>query len=518
MSEEKLSFEITGSAKKKVMTVLITGVVLFVIGLFGVGSGMFTPEGGHGHHGSVAVQENLVADHHEEHDEASATNTHTDATDHAAPADADAVELTEEAHDAHADDAHTEDTHVTEDHGDAHAAEAGHGHGDHAKADAHGGGHGEDHGHAYSWVKRLFAAMWINNVYFTGIALCGVFFLALNYLTWAGWSAGLTRVMISFGNYLPVAGILMLITYFVAGHDIFHWLDADLFNPSSPKYDKIIAGKELYLNPIFFIARMFGYFILWYLLYHLITKQMKAEDENGGTIAHYKIIDFSGAFIVIFGVSSSMCAWDWVMSIDTHWFSTMFGWYVFASWFVASLSALTLTTIYLKKAGYLSVVNENHLHDMGKFMFAFSIFWTYIWFSQFILIWYANIPEESIYFVERFFNNDNVYTPIVVFNLIINFLFPFLFLMTRDAKRQMTLLQVAAFGILLGHWFDFYLMIMPGTIGKHGGFDLGIYTLELGLTLIYAAIFIFMVMLGLKKLNVVATNHPYLEESRHHHT
>ncbi|MCP4521260.1 MAG: quinol:cytochrome C oxidoreductase [Cytophagales bacterium] len=482
MSEEK--FVITGSAKKKVITTLIVGVVLFVIGIIGVSTKAFTPEGG-GHHASVAVQNNLVADHHEGHGE-HAAETHTD---------------------AHASEGHGHaEAHASEGHGDAHASEG------------HGDAHGDHHGHAYSWTKRLFSNLWINNVFFTGLAIVCVFFLALQYLTWSGWSALLSRVMIAFGQYLPIAGILMLITYFVAGHDLFHWLDSDLFDPNSPKYDKIIAGKEMYLNPIFFIARMIGYFTLWTLLFILIRKQMKLEDENGGTLHHYKIVDFSGAFIVIFGISSSMCAWDWIMSIDTHWFSTMFGWYVFASWFVSGLSAITLATIYLKKAGYLKDVNENHLHDMGKFMFAFSIFWTYIWFSQFILIWYANIPEESIYFIERFFNNDNVYTPIVIMNLVINFLFPFLFLMTRDAKRQMTLLQVAAFGILIGHWFDFYLMIMPGTIGKHGGFDLGIFTLEAGLILIYASIFIGAVMYGLTKLNLVAENHPYLEESKHHHT
>lgn len=355
MSEEK--FVITGSAKKKVITTLVVGVVLFVIGLIGVGSGAFTPTGGHGHHGGVMVEERLVADHHEEHGDAHAT-THTDAT--------------------HADAAHGHDAE------NAHGKEAAHG-------ESHDGGH-----HAYSWTKRLFANMWINNVFFTGIALIGVFFLALNYLTWAGWSAGLTRVMISFGQYLPIAGVLMLITYFIAGHDLFHWLDPSLYVEGGANYDKIIAGKESYLNPIFFIARMIGYFVLWTLLFMAIRKQMKLEDETGNLSHHYKIIDFSGAFIVIFGVSSSMCAWDWVMSIDTHWFSTMFGWYVFASWFVTGLSVITLATIYLKKAGYLSVVNENHLHDMGKFMFAFSIFWTYIWFSQFILIWYANIPELSL--------------------------------------------------------------------------------------------------------------------------
>lgn len=199
------------------------------------------------------------------------------------------------------------------------------------------------------------------------------------------------------------------------------------------------------------------------------------------------------------------------MSIDTHWFSTMFGWYVFASWFVAGLAAITLVIIFLKELGYLKMVNENHLHDMGKYVFAFSIFWTYIWFSQFLLIYYANIPEESVYFLERL--KSDIYSKYIFINLILNFVFPFFVLMTRDSKRKIRILKVVCWVVIIGHWFDFYLMIAPGTMKQNGEFGF----INIGLTLIYAAVFIFLMLKNLAKAPLVAKNHPMLQESIHHH-
>jgi hypothetical protein len=157
------------------------------------------------------------------------------------------------------------------------------------------------------------------------------------------------------------------------------------------------------------------------------------------------------------------------------------------------------------------MVNENHIHDLGKFVFAFSIFWTYIWFSQFLLIYYANIPEESVYFVERL--SSDVYSPYIFVNLALNFVLPFLVLMTRDAKRHTIFLKVVCSLIILGHWFDFFLMVQPGTLGHNGGFGL----MEVGMLLVFVSLFGFVALKGLTKGNLVAKNHPMLEESYHHH-
>lgn len=380
---------------------------------------------------------------------------------------------------------------------------------------SHGGDHAEVAGaatdHDFHWSERIWANLWINNVYFTGLAIIGVFFVALQYVAQAGWSVAFKRVPEAFGSWLPIAGVLMLAVFLIANHDLFHWTHEYLYDENDPRYDAIIAGKEGFLNYWFYIGRLVFYFAIWYFFYRLIRRESLAEDINGGTVHYYKMIKYSAIFIIFFAVTSSTSAWDWVMSIDTHWFSTMFGWYVFASWFVAGLSAITLAVVLLKEAGYLKLVNTSQLHDLGKFIFAFSIFWTYIWFSQFLLIYYANIPEESIYFVERL--ESDFYSPILFMNLLLNFFFPFLVLMTRESKRQNIILKIVCVVVLVGHWFDFYLMITPATLAENGNFGF----IEIGLAMIYLAAFVFTIMLSLTKAPLLAKNHPMLEESIHHH-
>ena len=379
---------------------------------------------------------------------------------------------------------------------------------------------GGEHSGTAIWLKRLFVDIWINNIYFLGIALIGIFFVAFQYAAQAGWSAGVKRVPEAYGHWLPVAAVLTIAMFFVAGHDIFHWTHTNLYDPESSSFDRLINGKKAYFFwplhenpgfPIFYVIRMVFYFVVWYWLFMKIRNYSLKEDIEGGTGYWRKIRSISAYFLIVFAVTSSTSAWDFIMSIDIHWFSTMFGWYTFASWFVTGLATIILMVVYLKDLGYLSVVNSNHMHDLGKFMWAFSIFWTYLWFSQFLLIYYANIPEESIYFIERITSSN--YAWIFYLNLIMNFFFPFLLLMTRDAKRHTAFLKVVCPIVLVGHWFDFYLMITPGTMNQDGGFGF----MEIGMTMIFAAGFLFVVFSNLAKVPLVAKNHPMLEESLHHH-
>jgi hypothetical protein len=189
----------------------------------------------------------------------------------------------------------------------------------------------------------------------------------------------------------------------------------------------------------------------------------------------------------------------------------MFGWYVFASWWVTGLATITLIVAFLKDAGYLKIVNANHLHDLGKFVWAFSIFWTYIWFGQFLLIYYAHIPEETVYFVERMSNSP--YGWIFYTNIILNFVLPFLLLMTRDAKRQISTLKVVCPIIVIGHWLDFYNMVTPGVMQHNGAIGL----LEIGVFLIFASAFLLFVLNSLSKVPLFGKHDPMLEESLHHH-
>lgn len=453
-SEER--FEFTAKAKKTLVIILIVGVVLTLLGLVTGGSGG-DHDGGHG--------------------------------------------------ESHGVEAST-DSHDSEPYGDG--KEAGHGEASDHEGDDHAG---------TSWTKRLWVNLWINNVYFAGLSIIGVFFFAIQYAAQAGWSAGIKRIPLAFGAWLPIGFVSLLLVFLFGSHDIFHWTHSDLYVEGGDHYDSIIAGKQAYFFwpmeggsfPIFWVARLVLFFGVWYMLFRKLRSVALQEDLDGGTEKWYQMRKLSAIFLVFFAVSSSISAWDWIMSIDTHWFSTMFGWYAFASWWVAGLALTLFIVVTLKDKGYLSVVNENHIHDLGKFVFAFTIFWTYVWFSQFLLIYYAHIPEETIYFMERW--KSDHYAPVFYLNLILNFFFPFLLLMTRDSKRHSRILKVVCGIVVFGHWLDFYMMVTPGTLGKDGGFGF----LEIGLILVYASAFLFVVLGSLAKAPLFAKNHPMLKESLHHH-
>lgn len=357
---------------------------------------------------------------------------------------------------------------------------------------------------------RMWANLLVDNFFFMAIALAGTFFVAVNYVAQAGWAVMIKRVPEATSQWLPFAAIFMLIIFFGGGHDLYHWLNHNLFDPASPEYDPIIAGKEGFLNLPFFITRMLLYFGLWILFTRILRKESIAEDLDGDMKHYKKCVTYGTAFVVFFAASSSTSAWDFLMSIDTHWFSTMFGWYTFAGLFVSGMATVMIFLLYLKGKGLMTEVNENHLHDVGKFMFAFSVFWTYLWFCQFMLIWYANLPEEVVYFQERW---ENGYKLLFIGNFFINFLMPFLILMSRDAKRNRKFLMVASLIIFLGHWLDVFLMVMPGTVGA----DWGIGFIEIGTFIGFAGMFVYVVLHSLAKANLVPVHHPLKTESAHHH-
>jgi hypothetical protein len=386
-----------------------------------------------------------------------------------------------------------------------------------AQEQEHAEAAGEHHETAH-WLKRLYASLWMNNILFTGLAIIGLFFVAIQYAAQAGWSVGVLRVALSMGTWIPIAGIVMLVLWFVSSHDIFHWTHESLYQEGE-HFDPLINKKAAYFYfpgeagsfPIFYIFRMVLFFGMWYWFFIMIRKNMLAEDVENTTAYWYKNRTISAFFLIFFAVSSSIAAWDWVMSIDTHWFSTMFGWYVFASWWVTGLAVLALIVAYLKDAGYLKIINANHIHDLGKFIFAFSIFWTYIWFGQFLLIYYANIPEETVYFIERM--RTPPYSWIFYANLILNFVLPFLLFMTRDSKRQLSTIKLICPIVIVGHWFDFYNMVTPGVMKEEGGLGF----LEIGVSLIFLAAFFLVVLSSLAKTPLISKNHPMLQESLNHH-
>jgi hypothetical protein len=380
--------------------------------------------------------------------------------------------------------------------------------------------------------ERTFSNLLLMSYYFACVCICGVFFCALQYVAQAGWSASILRVPQAFAKALPVAAIVLL-AIICSGLYFTHpgpndegkqtilpylykgWALKGVTIPGNENYDAIIAGKSGFLNVPFFLIRLVIYLASYTLLGRLLVKYSNNEDELGGMLNYNKSFKVSVAFLLIFGFTIPLFAFDAIMSLEAHWFSTMFGWYNFAALWVSGLSVITLTIIILRENGYLQWVTEDHLHNLGQLMFGFSIFWTYLWFGQFLLTWYANIPEESAYFFKRW---EPQFKPWFWLNIVINFLAPLLVLMSRDSKRIVKILKVACIILILGHWLDYWQMIMPGTVGPQSAWYTEIGVLEVTIFIGFAGLFIFTILNALSKFkSLVPKRHPLLEESLHHH-
>ena len=344
------------------------------------------------------------------------------------------------------------------------------------------------------------------------ISLGVLAFYAIQYAAQAGWSPILFRVMESITAYLLPGSIIFFILLVLAGmhyNHIFVWMDPNLIDPTHADYDKLIDLKSGYLNVPFFLGRAAVFLIVWNLYRNFSRKYSLAQDAASDNSFYKKNFKLAAGFLVFFIVSESMMSWDWIMSVDPHWYSTLFGWYVFASFFVSGITVIAMTTLYLKSKGYLEQVNTSHIHDLAKFMFGISIFWTYLWFSQFMLIWYSNIPEEVTYFVTRI---EHYKLPFFGM-LALNFIFPLLILINTDFKRLTWVVVMAGTVILFGHYIDFFNMIMPATVGDQ--WFIGIP--EIGALLFFLGLFIFVVFTTLTKAPLMAKGNPFIEESKHFH-
>jgi hypothetical protein len=386
-----------------------------------------------------------------------------------------------------------------------------------------------DH-HQRSWANLL-----VNAFFFLGISLGALFFYALQNATETAWTVLLKRVFEGIYAYLPIGAIAMVVLLAAGSmhmHHIYHWMDHTLYHEyvlgegesaqfmdeavqgavANPNYDSLIANKKAFLNQPFFWIRTLAYLVVFLIFARFFRNQSLAMDKETGTglvartILNYKR---SALFLVFFAVFSSTLAWDWIMSIDTHWFSTLFGWYAFAGMFCSAMVTAVILVLYLKRKGYLPQVNNSHIQDLGKWVFATSFLWSYLYFSQFMLIWYSNIPEEVTYFQQRIDHH-----PILMWStFFINFAVPMVLLMSRDAKRNPRFLIGVGSVIFIGHWLDVILMVMPGSVG-HDFHGIGL--LEVGMFLGFLGLFLYVVLNALTKAPLTVVNHPYLDESIHH--
>ncbi|MDO4228348.1 MAG: quinol:cytochrome C oxidoreductase [Capnocytophaga sp.] len=355
--------------------------------------------------------------------------------------------------------------------------------------------------------NKPWAAVYVAALFFMLISLGVLAFYAINRAAQAGWSPVLFRVMEGITAYL-LPGVVIVFTLLVLSglhiNHLFVWMDdAVVAN------DTLLQGKQGYLNVPFFLGRAAFYMSGW-VGYRYISRRLSIAEDTATTNRPFvKNFKFAAGFLVFFLVTESMMSWDWIMSLDPHWFSTLFGWYVFASFFVSGITVIAMITIYLKSRGFLPQVNTSHLHDLTKFMFGISIFWTYLWFSQFLLIWYANIPEETVYYVARIRDYKFLFFGM----LALNFVFPLLVLINTDYKRISWLVFTMGVVILVGHYIDFYVMVMPATVGDQ--WSIGIT--EISSVLFFLGLFIFVVFTALTKAPLLPKNHPLIEESKHFH-
>ena len=373
-------------------------------------------------------------------------------------------------------------------------------------------GHGENIN-----STRFWAVLLQNSVFWLLLVNTSMFFIGFTTLAMGGWQVALRRVPEAISSVVPILGVItfVILMAIVWGDrtDIFHWLDEE-----AVANDKLLFGKKGFLNPVFFTVWSTITIFLWWFL----GKKMRSfsiESDTTGPMDYEtgkkwinKNILWASLFVVFFGLTvGSTIPWLWIMSIDAHWYSTMFSWYTFASSFVAGLSLIALFVIFLKNRGQLEYVTDEHLHDVAKFMFAFSIFWTYLWFSQYMLIWYANIPEETGYFKIRV---QGVYRGIFFLNLVLNFVCPLLIFMKKSTKRNWTLVTFMAVLIIFGHWIDFWQMVMPGTLKEHAE----LMPFEFGIAALFIGIIMWRVGVYFSTYPLTAKNHPFLKESMIHHT
>ncbi|SDG59933.1 quinol:cytochrome C oxidoreductase [Winogradskyella thalassocola] len=402
--------------------------------------------------------------------------------------------------------------HATESHGEEHNVSAAHAEEGHAEeahdAEAEAEGHEMTHEEhvLHQLHNRPYAALYVAAFFFFMISLGVLAFYAIQYAAQAGWSPVLFRVMEGITSYVLPGGLLVLAVAFIADSHIFIWMDENVV-----ANDTIIQNKESWLNKPWFFIRGLIFLAGWSLYRHFSRKFSVAQDNADVNDNTYfkKNFRIAAGFLVFYIYTESMMSWDWIMSVDPHWFSTLFGWYVFASMFVSGITVIALITIFLKSKGLLSFVNDSHIHDLAKFMFGISIFWTYLWFSQFMLIWYANIPEEVTYFVTRIEDYNLPFFGMVA----LNFLFPLLLLMNSDYKRIPWFVVMAGIVILFGHYIDIFNMIMPATVGDR--WFIGIP--EIGSILLFGGLFMLIVFTSLGKYPLLAKGNPFIKESEHFH-
>ena len=343
-------------------------------------------------------------------------------------------------------------------------------------------------------------------VFWLSVSLGCLFFTMLHHITQANWSTVLRKVSEALASAFPLFLILFIPIIFGL-HDLFHWSHEGIMDPASENFDALLAKKEGFLNPTFFYIRSAGYFAIWIIFSLLLNKSSAEQDKSHTPALARKFRKISAPGIILFALSSTFASFDWLMALDAHWFSTIFGVYYFSGAFLSGLTFLVIVLLYLRKNGILkNEVTIEHYHDLMKLIFGFIIFWSYMAFSQYFLIWYANLPEENFWFLYRW---DNSWEPVSLLLIFGHFVFPFIALIFRASKRFTPVIFFMCSWILIMRYVDLYWLVLP----SHYRDGIHFSILDLAPLIGIGGLFFFYFWRQLTSKPLLALNDPTLEKS-----
>lgn len=325
---------------------------------------------------------------------------------------------------------------------------------------------------AFADAQRFFFAYLIAWVFCVSIAVGALFFLMINHVVKARWMTTIRRIPEAIVANFPLLGLAGL-PVLIGMHDLFHWTHAELYAEGTETYDYLLAGKAPYFFFPFAAGTFPFFFVLRYVLYFAVFSylglrlyRLSVQNDTAPSAENTFAMRYTSAWgILVAGVLAAFASYDFLMSLDPHWFSTIFGVYFFAGAWLANVCLMILVALWFRQKGLLvNTISNEHLHDLGKWMFGFIVFWAYIFFSQYMLYWYANIPEETMWFLKR---EREGWETVTAALFLFHFVLPFLIMLPRVAKRIPVLLAVMAGWLLVMHWFDLFWMAMPALL-PHG--------------------------------------------------
>ncbi|GAB4295361.1 MAG: hypothetical protein Kow0098_17670 [Ignavibacteriaceae bacterium] len=344
-------------------------------------------------------------------------------------------------------------------------------------------------------------------MFLVSIGVGSLFLVALEYVAGAEWSTPFRRITESVAYVIPFL-LLIALPLLFSMHDIYHWTHTGVV-----ENDPVLSGKTPYLNIPFFIIRFLLITGLWSVFLFLLSRNSRKQDISGDQILTKRNITLSAVFLPVFAVTITISAIDWLMSLEPHWFSTIFGVYYFSGTVIAALAAITIIVLPMKEHGYLhKKINNDHLYSFGALMFAFVNFWGYIAFSQYLLIWYADLPEETSWFLQRWEGSWAIFSILLI---VIHFIVPYAALLSQPAKMDPKRLKFAAIWLLFAHYYDIYWIVMPGMESMQHGYVFS--WIDFVFPLLVVGIVILIFNFRVKKDNMLPVGDPKLSRSLDFH-